>query len=305
MSRRLEANFAESQAQDARLVRAVRQGGPARSGTCPASAPHWSHAQAPQPSPPADRRHKARNAAVVTIDGRDRYLGPYGTPASHESYARLIAEWRFGRSRRLINKDVHRVRAMFRWAAGEELDPGASLAALAAVAGLEKGRGDAKEPPPIRPVAEAAVEATLPHLSRQVAAMVRFQVLTAARPGEVCAIRPGDVDRPEGVWIDRPGSHQTEHHGRERAIAIEPSAQEVLAPWLDRGPDVHCLCPAEVVAERGPSCRGRAARPMPGGRYSRNSYRAAVNRACDRAFPHPTSTPPAPTNSSRRSPSPT
>ncbi|MDG3004401.1 hypothetical protein [Paludisphaera mucosa] len=32
-----------------------------------------------------------------------------------------------GRSRRLINKDVHRVRAMFKWTAGEELHPGASL----------------------------------------------------------------------------------------------------------------------------------------------------------------------------------
>ena len=54
------------------------------------------------------------------------------------------------------------------------------------------------------------------------------------------------------------------------------------------GPGVHCFCPAEVVAERGTPSRGNAARPKPGGRYTRHSYRVAVARACDRAFPHPT-----------------
>src|SRR6188474_3442827 len=47
-----------------------------------------------RPSPPAYRLHKARNCAVVTIHGKNRYLGPYGSPESHEKYARLIAEWR-------------------------------------------------------------------------------------------------------------------------------------------------------------------------------------------------------------------
>ncbi len=41
---------------------------------------------------PAYRHHKPRNCAVVRIDGRDHYLGPYGSPESHEKYARLIAE---------------------------------------------------------------------------------------------------------------------------------------------------------------------------------------------------------------------
>ena len=118
--------------------------------------------------------------------------------------------------------------------------------------------------------------------------MVRLQLLTAARPGEVCAIRPRDVDRSQAVWLYRPGSHKTEHRGRERVIAIGPRAQEVLGPWPERDPEVHCFCPAEVVAERGTPNRGRAARPLPGGKYTRHSYRVAVARACDRAFPHPT-----------------
>jgi len=38
--------------------------------------------------------HKARGCAVVTIHGKNHYLGPYGSPESHEEYARLIAHWR-------------------------------------------------------------------------------------------------------------------------------------------------------------------------------------------------------------------
>jgi integrase len=43
--------------------------------------------------PPSYRLHKARNLAVVTLGGRDHYLGPYGSPESYELYARLIADW--------------------------------------------------------------------------------------------------------------------------------------------------------------------------------------------------------------------
>ena len=42
--------------------------------------------------PPKYRHHKARNCAVVTINGRNHYLGPFGSPESHEKYACLIAE---------------------------------------------------------------------------------------------------------------------------------------------------------------------------------------------------------------------
>ena len=42
--------------------------------------------------PPSYRFHKARNCAVVTLDGKNSYLGAYGSPESKEKYARLIAE---------------------------------------------------------------------------------------------------------------------------------------------------------------------------------------------------------------------
>lgn len=42
---------------------------------------------------PAYCRHKASGNAVVRLDGRDHYLGPYGCLESHERYARVIAAW--------------------------------------------------------------------------------------------------------------------------------------------------------------------------------------------------------------------
>src|SRR5689334_22749885 len=42
---------------------------------------------------PSYRLHKPSGQAVVTICGRDFYLGSHGSPASHAEYDRLIAEW--------------------------------------------------------------------------------------------------------------------------------------------------------------------------------------------------------------------
>ena len=42
---------------------------------------------------PKYRKHKASGQAVVTIDGKDYYLGPHGTKASRLEYDRLIGEW--------------------------------------------------------------------------------------------------------------------------------------------------------------------------------------------------------------------
>jgi len=48
----------------------------------------------PKKSPqPSYRYHKARKCAVVTIDGKNHYLGPWQSAESHAKYATLIAEW--------------------------------------------------------------------------------------------------------------------------------------------------------------------------------------------------------------------
>jgi hypothetical protein len=42
---------------------------------------------------PAYRRYKRTGQAVVTIDGHDHYLGPFGSPSSKQKYAGLIRAW--------------------------------------------------------------------------------------------------------------------------------------------------------------------------------------------------------------------
>ncbi len=42
---------------------------------------------------PSYRHHRPSGQAVVTLDGRDIYLGRYGTPQSRAEFDRLLAEW--------------------------------------------------------------------------------------------------------------------------------------------------------------------------------------------------------------------
>lgn len=42
---------------------------------------------------PSYRLHKPSGQAVVTLNGRDHYLGPWDTSASRAEYDRLISEW--------------------------------------------------------------------------------------------------------------------------------------------------------------------------------------------------------------------
>jgi integrase len=45
---------------------------------------------------PSYRLHKASGQAVVTLNGRDFYLGKFGTPASKSEYDRITSEWLSG-----------------------------------------------------------------------------------------------------------------------------------------------------------------------------------------------------------------
>ncbi|WP_182870888.1 tyrosine-type recombinase/integrase [Rhodopirellula sp. JC639] len=207
-----------------------------------------------------------------------------------------------GQSRRYINDNIDRIRRLFTWAVSEELIPGSVTQALRSVPGLRKGRTAAKEYPPVPPVPDEIVERTLQHTPKAVSDMIRFQRLTGCRPEEVCMIRPCDIDRSEDVWSFRPESHKTEHHGRSRIIFIGPKAQAVLQPYLFRAPARHCFSPKDSEEQRrkerhaarktplnqgnrpGKKRKRTPARP-PKDEYTTASYRRAIHRACDKAFP--------------------
>jgi len=209
-----------------------------------------------------------------------------------------------GLARSTVNMNAGRIKRIFKWAASEQLVPVEVYQALSTVGGLQKGRSDAREPDPILPVAQETVDATISFLSPIVADMVRLQRLTGMRPADVCNLRPCDVDRNGSVWVFRPESHKTEHHDRERVIFIGPKGQDVLRPYLLRPAEAHCFSPAESEAKRRAtrhqqrrtplSCgnrpgtnRSRAPKRTARDRYDTASYRRAIHRACDKAFPTP------------------
>lgn len=156
-----------------------------------------------------------------------------GTPAREfgplalKAVRQRMVDRRWKRS--TVNNRVRRIKHLFKWAVENELVPPAVHQALAAVAGLPKGRGYAPEPAPVGPVSDGDVEATLLFVPAVVRAMIRVQRLTGMRPGEVVALRPAEVDASGPVWVYRPRHHKTAHKGRERVVAIGPRAQAVLA----------------------------------------------------------------------------
>lgn len=202
-----------------------------------------------------------------------------------------------GWCRYTVNKHVGRVRRMFAWATEREFVPGSVYHGLLAVKGLQRGRTAAKESPGVSTVKVEHVEAVLPHVSAPVAAMIRLQLAAGMRPGEVVLMRACDIERSETVWVYAPTRHKTEHHGHARTVPLGPEAQRILKPFLeDRDPEAFLFDPRQAEAARSARRRlqrrskvygGRAraearARP-PGDRYTRDSYRRAVQRACEQA----------------------
>jgi integrase len=110
--------------------------------------------------------------------------------------------------RTLINRRIERVKRVFKWAASEELVPVTVHQALRTLAGLPKGRTEARESEPVKPVDPAHVAAVLPHLNEHVRTMIELQSLTGMRPGEVCQLRFCEVGRTGDVWVYRPTQHK-------------------------------------------------------------------------------------------------
>ena len=211
---------------------------------------------------------------------------------------------KMGWCRPYINKQVNRIRHIFKWAVGDELIPGSVLLGLQAVPGLKVGRSDAYEPEAVKPVPMALVEAVQPFVSRQVWAMIQLQLFTAARAGEIIQMRPCDIDRSKDVWVYKPEHHKTAHRGFDKKIWIGPRAQHVLAPFMLRDPQAYCFPPAEAEAERRRRLSEERTTPLScgnvpgsnrtdepersaGERYTTDTYRRAIARACDQAFPPP------------------
>ena len=89
-------------------------------------------------------------------------LGPLALKAVRA--AMVAAGW----GRPYVNARTKRLRRAFKRVAAEELAPPAVWESLRAVEPLRRGKTDAPEPEPVKPVAEEHVAATLAHVGRRV-----------------------------------------------------------------------------------------------------------------------------------------
>lgn len=203
-----------------------------------------------------------------------------------------------GWCRTTVNRMTGRIKHVFRWGVENELLQGGSYHALQAIMGLKRGRCEARESEPVRPVSQESIDAIQPHVSRQVWAIVQMQLFTGARPGEILIMRPCDIDRSGRIWVYKPSDHKTASRGLDRDIYIGPRGQEVLSPFLLRPPEAFCFSPAEALGEwlterhaaritpigygnrPGSSHKETPAR-SPGHRYTIGAYRRAIARGCE------------------------
>jgi integrase len=224
---------------------------------------------------------------LVLLYGRTRAadFGPVAARAIRQTW---IDE---GLARKTINGYATTLKSVFKWGASHELIPASVHHGLLALEGLRRGRSNARETRPITPVLEAHINAVRPLVSRQVRAMIDLQLLTAARPGELCVLRPIDFDRRGRVWLANVPRHKNEWREKDRVLYVGPKAQEIIRQFLDR-PIHSCLfSPKEAESERYAACREHRHQPAEapatdrrlGDGYTTDSYRRAINYGCEKA----------------------
>lgn len=204
----------------------------------------------------------------------------------------------FGWCRNVVNKQINRIRHVFKWAVSRELIPEGVWMALTTVAGLKAGRTTARETEPKTPVPQEKIDAVRPFLSQQVQAVIDLQILTGARESELLNLRPIDLDTSGEVWQLRLTDHKTAHHGFARVIYFGPKAQKILEDFIANRPvDAYLFSPKEAERERHAKAevhrrehqkpnKRQTSRRL-GDRYTRYSYYCAIRRACMKAFPAP------------------
>jgi integrase len=208
-----------------------------------------------------------------------------------------------GWCRTTINKSIQRVRSMFKWGVGNELVTSSVLEALRAVPGLKAGRSCAPEPDPVRPVAWHMVEAIKPHVLKEVWAIIQLQWITAMRPGEVVRMRACEIEMGEDLWVYRPAMHKNTHRKQAREVTLGPKAQEVIREFLTVQAQGYLFSPAAAVSRKNEARRDQRQTPLfpsairrrnrqrssnnAGGHYTVGTYRRAVSRGCESAFPVP------------------
>ena len=230
----------------------------------------------------------------------------YGEMPAEEFGPRKLSELRelfvaSGNCRRYVNQQTRNLVRIFKYGVSREVVQPDRLVALESLEPLRFGQTKAKESKVVTAVDLECVKKTAEHLSPVLVAMVRVQASTGMRSGELCQIRPRDIEhRPDGVLLYHPQQHKTKHLGKRKLIPLAGDAAEAIGPFLDRKPDSFCFSPRESAAwyreqrtanrktplscgtRVGDKCKASPKR-APREAYDSDSYRRAIKRATEKA----------------------
>lgn len=224
-------------------------------------------------------------------------------PKALKEVRRAMIDLRIGKkkdrrwSRKTINERVRHLVNMAEWAVSEERAPAHWAHALQSVKPLKRGEFGVPDGEPVRPAVVEHVDAIREHVSNVVWAMVQVQRHTGMRAGEVCIMRPIDIDTSGDIWLYRPTAHKNQHRGHDRVVALGKQAQNAIRPLLSGRP-VHAYLfdPRESFRERAQANatedkpRRATQKPSPtktdralNDHYTTATYYQAIRRGCELA----------------------
>ncbi|MDZ4689545.1 MAG: tyrosine-type recombinase/integrase [Planctomycetaceae bacterium] len=137
-----------------------------------------------------------------------------------------------GWGRRFTNKQMVRLRQIFKLAVSYELIPADVLASLKSLPALRPGDIDKPDPPARRAVPLEDIETVKARLLQRNRDIVDLLLFTAARPSELLGLTTATIDQTGAAWKARIEQHKNAHRGHERTLYFGPKAQLILRRYL-------------------------------------------------------------------------
>lgn len=138
-------------------------------------------------------------------------------------------------SRQYCNKQIGRMKRIFRWGEAHGYCPAGAWQHLCAVPPIKADRRTRNTPPRAALDWDTQVDPVLGVVSRQVGSLIRLQFLAGMRPQDCVKMRPCDLDPdgPDGCWLYRPDGHKGTWREHDLVKVLGPAALAILRPWID------------------------------------------------------------------------
>ncbi len=200
-------------------------------------------------------------------------------------------------SRNHFNHQLSRLKRMIRWGVRRGLVPPDAWHFVSTINSIRAGEAVEgrvlAESEEVRPVAWGDIRNLKRHVAPIVWSMINVQLLGGMRPGEMCQMRPCDIDMSDPrVWLYWPRQHKNKWRKKPRVIGLGWRAQAFLRPYLEgTAPDEYIFTPKKRMLEDRKRRRENATtKRRPGYQfslpklnpyYSTNNYRMTLVRAIE------------------------